>query len=87
MPDFLNHPHKTCDPELCWPVTLLSNGEKRGMKGKWLDRAAAKPTALRQIFIDEGMKDNRFKSKFFEGVQVNPQSFVGVVMYKSREVA
>lgn len=38
--------------------------------------------ALRQIFIIRIIKDNDSKSKLFEDVQVNPQGFVEVIIYK-----
>lgn len=83
MSDFFNHPYKTCNLEFRRPVILLGGGEEPKKKEKWLDRATTRPTALRQIFIGRGMKDNHSKSKLFKGVQVNPQGFVEVVMYKS----
>lgn len=43
--------------------------------------------ALSQILIWGDMKDYRSKFKLFESIQVNPQDFVGVVMYKYKEVA
>lgn len=83
MSDLFNHLQKTCNLEFRRPVILLGSGEKPKKKDKWLDQAAARLTTLRQIFIVRGMKDNRSKSKLFEAVQVNPQGFVGVMMYKS----
>ena len=47
MSDFLNHPNEACDLEFCWPVIFLSGGEEPRKKKKWLDQAAARPTALR----------------------------------------
>lgn len=48
------------------------SGEKSRKKEKWLDQAAGRPTALRQILIGKGMKDHCSESKLFEAVQVNP---------------
>ena len=59
MPDFFNNLHETCDLELRWPVILLGGGEEPRKKEKLLERAAARLTALRQIFISGGMKNNR----------------------------
>ena len=87
MSDLFNHPHKTCNLELCRPVILLGGDEEPRKKKKWLDQAIARPTALRQIFIGRGMKDNCSEFKLLGGVQVNPQGFIGVMMYKSRGVA
>ena len=68
MSDLFNHLYKTCNLEFRRPVILLGDGKEPRKKKKWLDRAAARPTALRQIFIGRGRKDNRSKSKFFRGI-------------------
>lgn len=72
MSDLFNHLYETCNLEFRRSVILLGGGEEPRKKEKWLDRAAARPTALRQIFIVGGMKNNRSESKLFGGVQVNP---------------
>ncbi len=72
MSDFFNHPHKTCNLELHRPVILLGGSKEPRKKEKWLDQAADRPTALRQIFIARDMKNNRSKSKLLGGVQINP---------------
>ena len=87
MSDLFNHLYETCNLEFYRPVILLGGGEEPRKKENWLEQAAARPTALRQIFISGGMKDNHSESKLFGGVQVNPQGFVGVVMYESWRVA
>ena len=68
MSDFFNNLNKTRDLEFCRPVILLSGGEEPRKKEKWLDRAAARPTALRQILISESMENHRSESKLFGGV-------------------
>ena len=87
MSDFLNNPNKACDLEFCRPIIFFSRDEKPGKKENWLDRAAARLTALRQTFIGGSMKNHRSKSKFLGGVKVNPQGLVGVVMYESQGLA
>ncbi len=80
--DFLNHPNKAYDLELCWPVIFLSGGEESRKNKNWFDRAVGRPTALRQILTGGSVKDHRSKSKLLRGVQVNPQGLVGVVIYE-----
>ena len=87
MSDLLNHLYETCDLKLRRPVIFFGNGKEPRKKEKWLDWAAARPTALRQIFIGGGIKDNRFESKLFGDIQVSLQGFVRVVMYESWGVA
>ena len=87
MSHFLNHLYENCNLELRRPVIFLSGGEKPRKKEGWLDRAAARPSALSQLFICGGMENNRPEPKFLEGIQVNPQGLVGVVMHKSRWAA
>ena len=87
MSHFLNHSHKTCNLELRRPVIFLSGGEKPRKKEGWLDQAAARPSALSQLLISEGVENNRPKPKLLRGIQVNPQDLVGVVMHESRWAA
>lgn len=87
MPDFLNYLDKTCNLEFCRPAIFLDSGEKSRKNKKRLDRAANRPTVLKQILINGYIKDNCSKSKLLEGVQINPQGFVGVMMYESKGVA
>lgn len=68
MSDLFNHLYKTCNLEFRRPVILLGGGNEPRKKKKWLDRAAARLTALTQIFIDRGMKDNHSKSRLFGGI-------------------
>lgn len=87
MSGHFNHLYKTWNLNFRWPVIFFGGGEEPKKKEKWFDWVTARLTALSQIFIVGGMKDNYSKFKLFEGVQVNPQGFVGVVMYKSWGVA
>lgn len=83
MSNILNHLNKACDFKLCRPVIFFSRSENPKKKEKWFDQIAAKLMALRQILISRSMKDHYSKSKLLEGIQVNPQDFVGIVMYES----
>ena len=80
---FLNHSHETCNLELRRPVILLGGGEKPRKQEEWLNRAAARPSALSELLISGGVENNRPKPKFLGGILVNPQGLVGVVMYES----
>lgn len=82
MFDFFNYLNKARNLKLCRSFILFIGGEKPRKRKKWLNQAAARLTALRQILIDGTVKNHHFKSKLFEGVQVNPQGFVKVVMYE-----
>ena len=83
MSHFLNHPYKTCNLELRRPVILLGGGKKPRKEEEWFDQAAARPLALSQLLISGGVENNRPEPKFLEGIQVNPQGLVGVVMHES----
>ena len=68
MSDFLNNPNETRDFEFCRLVIPLSGGEEPRKKEKWLDRAAARPTALRQILIGGSMENHGSEPEFLGGV-------------------
>lgn len=68
MSHLFNHLYKICNLEFHRLVILLNGGDEPRKKEKWLDRAAARPTALRQIFINGGMKNNRSESKLFRDI-------------------
>ena len=87
MSHFFNHPHKTCYLELRRPVILFGGGEKPRKEEKWLDRAAVRLSALSQVLFSGGVENNRPKPKFLRGIKVNPQDFVGVVIYERRGAA
>lgn len=83
MLDLFNHPYQTCNLELCQLVIFLDSNEELGKKEKYLDQAAARLTALRQIFIVGGMKNNCSKFKLLGAVQINLQGVIKVVIYES----
>lgn len=87
MSHFFNHLYETCYLKLHWPVIFLGGVEKPKKEEKWLHRAVVRPLALSQDLFGGGVENNCPKPKFLGGIQVNPQGFVGVVIYKSREAA
>lgn len=87
MPDFLNHLDKTCNFKSWRPIIFSGGSEKPKGKEKWLDQSFAGLTALRQILLGRDINHHCSKSKILGSVQINPQSFVGVAIFKSRKVA
>ena len=68
MPDFFDHPNKTCNLELCRPIVLLRGDEEPREVEDWLNGAAAWPTSVGQGFVGTGMKNHCSKAKLLGGI-------------------